>query len=499
MTPQLFENRPYWALCAIVFVAMLLRTANGVWGGDFWEHAAVIRELMAHPTEPTHPLIATNAPNAFITPYSVALASVARWFSLSPLGVLSIAGMVNLVLLFFAFEQFVVSVFGSGRTAFYGLLFHLFLWGWQPWAYSGFLHFGSLGYVLPYPSTLAIAFVFLGLALTSTYLERPRLVLLLGLFGFSGFVLLVHALSALVLVAGQGSLIVAQLGDRPRRTVALGLHLAATFCVAFGAAAFWPYFPFLELMAENAAFHDSNPEMYQAVLARVFPTLVGLLALWWRFRANRFDAMTIMFISLSAIYGFGWVSGLWTYGRVLAFMVLILHLVMADWLAKRGDKLAASTASVRRWLAAGAVVMAIFAAVNFRDALRFVLPVTPKNYTRYLFLEEHVGQYDIVMADARTSWYVPPFGGKVVAGRSMAFISDRDKRLADVWRFFSIEATAAERRAMLERYDVDYLLLNKSNRAVTEAIRAEAAEWGWLVYSDENFELLQLFDRKRVE
>jgi hypothetical protein len=150
---------------------------------------------------------------------------------------------------------------------------------------------------------------------------------------------------------------------------------------------------------------------------------------------------------------------------------------------------------VRRWLIAGAVAVAIFAGANFLYALRFVLPVAPKNYARYLFLAEHVGPYDIVMADVNTSWFVPPFGGKVVAGRSMAFIPDRNQRFENVERFFNLEATAEERRAMLERYDVDYLLLNKSNRDVTEAIRTDAAEWGRPVYSDANFELLKLSDR----
>jgi len=489
------ENRSYWTLCGILFVAMLMRTTSGVWGGDFWEHVAVIRELVTHPTQPTHPLIATNAPNAFMTPYSVTLAAFARWFSLSPIAVLSAAGMVNLLFLFFAFERFVVSVFGPGRTVFYGLLLHVFLWGWQPWEYSGFLHFSALGYVLPYPSTLAIAFVFYGLALTNSYLDTRRLVPLLGLFGLSVSILLIHPLSALLLVVGQGSLIVARLRDQPRRTIELGLHLAATFCAAFGAAAFWPFFPFLDLLSENSAFHVSNPEMYQGVLMKVFPALLGLVPLWSRWRANRFDAIAIMFAFFSAIYVLGWVSGLWTYGRVLAFMILILHLLMAEWLVKRQTKSAFPSGRTSTWLKAAAVIMAIFAAVNFRYAIRYMFPVIPKNYARYLFLADHIGQYDIVMADARASWYVPPFGGKVVASRSMAFIPDREQRLTDVWRFFSTEASPEERRAMLKRYDVDYLLLNKFNRAVTEKIRDEAAEWARPVYSDANFELLKVLDR----
>jgi hypothetical protein len=473
---------------------MWLRTANGVWGGDFWEHAAVVRELMTHPTTPVHPLIATDAPNAFVTPYSVTLAAFARWFSLDPIGVLSIAGMLNLVLLCVTFERFVMSVVENGRTAFYGLLFHFFLWGWRPWEYSGFLHFGSLPYVLPYPSTIAIACVFAAWTLTHALLKRPRPALFLALFGLSAFVLLVHALSAVILVAGQGALIIAQIPEQPRRTVALGVSLAATFAAAVGAATFWPFYPFWDLLTDNAAFHDSNPEMYENVLARTFPAMVGLSALWMRFRANRFDPLAILFVLLTTIYIGGWFTGQWTYGRVLSFMVLLLHLAMAGWFAKWREEKREPSRPLTKWLAAAAIAMAIFAAINFREAVVYLLPATRNNYDQYQFLTKHVGQYDVVMTDSRTGWFVPPFGGKVIAGRSMAFISDREQRRADIRQFFSLDASLEERLALLARYDVDYLLLNRgSQQAAIPEIRTAASEWGQRVYSDAKFELWKSF------
>jgi hypothetical protein len=341
---------------------------------------------------------------------------------------------------------------------------------------------------------MAIACVFFAYSLTIAYLDRPRIAVLLSLFGLSVFVLLIHSLSALLLVAGQGSLILSRLQDNPMQTVARGLHQAAAFSAAFAFAALWPYFPFLELLTENASFHDSNPEMYEGILLRTFPALLGLPALWLRFRANRFDPLSIMFAALTAVYALGWLSERWTYGRVLAFMVLVLQLALADWLARRCPRPAALTVGLSRRLAIAGVAVAIFAAANFRDALHHVLPGTPNSYDRYLFLEEKIGQYDVVLADVRTSWHVPPFGGKVVACRSMAFILDREERLVDVERFFSQEASPQERQFLLDKYKVEYLLLNKSNHSVTTAIRAATAEWGRPIYSDANFELLRVND-----
>ena len=44
------------------------------------------------------------------------------------------------------------------------LLFLLFLWGSDPWTFSGFFHLRSLSLVLPYPSTFATALALAALA-----------------------------------------------------------------------------------------------------------------------------------------------------------------------------------------------------------------------------------------------------------------------------------------------------------------------------------------------
>ena len=133
---QLDRHR-FLALGGLVFALMLSRTRNGEWGGDFWEHAAAVRELARAPFDPSHPLFALDVPHLDFAPYALALALVAKIARIEVVLTLEIAGMVNLLLLLIGLRLF-VRVFSERRTApFYALLFLLLLYGWSPWVASG--------------------------------------------------------------------------------------------------------------------------------------------------------------------------------------------------------------------------------------------------------------------------------------------------------------------------------------------------------------------------
>ena len=47
----------YALLALVVLVLTGIQTLNGQWSTDMWEHVAVVRELIAHPFDPSHPLV----------------------------------------------------------------------------------------------------------------------------------------------------------------------------------------------------------------------------------------------------------------------------------------------------------------------------------------------------------------------------------------------------------------------------------------------------------
>ena len=79
-------------LCSILFVLMVLQAINGQWGGDFWEHAAVVRELATHPFSPKHPILLLDAPHSFYSPYALGIALVSRTTGLDSVTTLSAGG-----------------------------------------------------------------------------------------------------------------------------------------------------------------------------------------------------------------------------------------------------------------------------------------------------------------------------------------------------------------------------------------------------------------------
>jgi hypothetical protein len=70
----------------------------------------------------------------------------------------------------------------------------------------------------------------------------------------------------------------------------------------------------------------------------------------------------------------------------------------------------------------------------------------------FRFLEEHHDDYPVVIADVYTSLEVPAFGSRTVAFARVQPFVDTNERSADLGRFFSPDATEADRRAIIRRY-----------------------------------------------
>ena len=86
-------------------------------------------------------------------------------------------------------------------------------------------------------------------------------------------------------------------------------------------------------------------------------------------------------------------------------------------------------------------------------------------------LAHAVGQYDVVFSDLDTSWKIPAFSGKVIASYNpVHWVGDMDKRRSDTHKFFAAETVYDERIAILKRYNVDYLLVDKKIPSLMIAI-----------------------------
>lgn len=494
LTSWLMKFR-FAVLCFFVFGVMCLHTRNGQWFGDFWEHSAVVRELATHILHPSHPQLLLDAPHAFYSPYTVMVALLARALHWDALGALSIMGLVNLGLLFFGLRLFVFSIVPKHRsaTAFYTLLLTLFWWGSSAWwgGFSGFFHIGNIGFVLPYPSTFATAITLAAIGMNRRRIETKRQICLVPIFLIAVIVLISHPIAFLFLIVGVVSQSCAERHSVPSQVILTGIILGLAFLVA----TYWPYFPVLNLlMGESAVYHFSNRAMYHQVTTRIWPALIGVPLVIATIKSNRRHPLVLMLVLLVGIYGYGAVSDRYSYGRVLSYIVLLLHIIMAEHVSMLESTLQEvhGSSGFRRLIVCATVtVMAVILSfkplkITLWEALRERSPT----YKNYLFLSRFTGQYEVVLGDIIASWMVPTFGGKIVAAaHPLAFVPDHDARRRDLDRFFNRATGLEERQQIIQKYKANYLLLRKSKG---QHLQRPFMPQGQIVFENESFVLISL-------
>ena len=485
----------YPALASLVLAGVALHASHGHWIGDFWEHSAVVRELATHPAHPRHPLLLVDAPHAFANPYALVVAMLCRLIGASSVIALTVASLVNLVLIFLALRVFVrrLAPVHAEATSFYLLLFMLLLWGPDAWQFSGFYHVNVLSHALAYPSACAFWVSLLLLVLNAKRVAGGTARLLLATIPMSAFVLLVHPPAFLFAATG---LLAMTIDARERWLQAL--IALASLAAAVGLALLWPYFPLWKLLTgASEPFNVNNAAMYTQPLLRTFPALLGIPLLIVEARRTRRWSLPIWGAMLFAMYVFGFVSGEYNYGRVIFFLVFLLQLEIARFVAQFESRRA--TAGVKgAWPLTTAATVAACMLLSAPALLSTARDTIwgQRSDAGYAFLGGEVGQYDVMMADPSTGWIAASFGGKLVSAQHpLAFVSqdEQQARRAAVRAFFDPATTQAERGQLLTRYRVSYVLVpRRSEHDSSAAAERLLRQFGTLAHEDDRFLLVHV-------
>jgi hypothetical protein len=250
------------------------------------------------------------------------------------------------------------------------------------------------------------------------------------------------------------------------------------------------------LLGESRVYDAENYGIYLQRVSLAI-TLLGLPFIFIRLRRNWRDPLGILFLLLAAAYLIGYFTQRWSYGRVVADIVLVLDIALAAALAELETRLSKGKYALRGpWLLTGAVLLSclIFSyRTVLTPALENARPGQQPSYLDYEFLSRYTGQYDVVLSDLDTSWYIPTFGGKIVATKHpVAFIPDYQQRMTDLKTFFSDQSDAVSREQIAGRYHAKYLLLNKRKTPQWQEIAAPFLETGKMVFENDHFALVQL-------
>lgn len=452
---------------------------------DAGQHAAVIERLRASLLDPAHPTAdMPGAGSPYYSPYALAQGVFARLTGLSGWAVLKLAGPLNLVVLLTGLGRFVRVLTPRPWAPVLALAAMTLLWGTERAWWSGYLGLMSMTGNLAYPSSFAIGLTFWAWALTGSRARGGTgAVRYVGpgghrsVWGYAalgalyGLVLLVHPITAVATATGAVALVA---GWQRDWCPAVAGRWAVTGAVALAVAVAWPYYDVLAL-AGDPGVDFIHRRLYEHIPGHLWLALLGVPALVARARRSARDPLVLMFALECLVVAYGWVSGHYTYGRILGLTLVPLQFALAVELAAPRPWRRA-----RRLLGAGAVAGACAGFLTVQAGAvvpRALDPVgfdQPPRWPGYAWAARHIPPGEVVITDGY-------YAGHAIAGYGPNLAApawpdpalderERARRAADVRAYLDPASTRAVRETVARRYDVRWLLLTKWRRAPEEAV-----------------------------
>ncbi|MER6623793.1 hypothetical protein [Streptomyces sp. NPDC000931] len=447
---------------------------------DAGQHAAVVERLrddLLNPRHPTADLPGAGSPS--YSPFALAQGVAARLTGLGGWEVLKLTGPLNLLVLLTGIGRFVRVLTPRPWAPVLALGAMTLLWGVERAWWSGYLNLMSMTGNLAYPSAFATGLVFWAWALTGARARNAGAVRYVGPGGLRpvsgyaalgalyGLVLLVHPITAVAAALGAAALVA---GWQRRWGAAVAGRWAVTGAVALLTAACWPYFDVFAPAGDDSvdALHR---RLYLDLGGRFGLALLGLPALWLRARrASWRDPLVLMFVLDCLVVAYGWVSGHYTYGRILGLTLVPPQFALAVelaasrpwpvWRRLLGGAAAAGACVAFLTVHAGAVVPAGFE--------------RPPDWPSYDWAARYVGPGEVVITDGYHAVHAIAGYGPNLAAPAWpdASLEERERlrRAADVRAYLDPGSTRAERAAVVRRYHARWLLLTPAQRVPEEAV-----------------------------
>ncbi|QNP72379.1 hypothetical protein IAG44_25130 [Streptomyces roseirectus] len=481
---RVWRPTPYQVAGFVFFLVMTLACWRVPPCCDAGQHAAVIERLRANLLEPRHPTAdLPGAGSPYYSPYALTQAVFARLTGLTGWEVLRLAAPVNLLVLLTGIGRLVRVLTARPWAPVLALAALTLLWGTERAWWSGYLGLMSMTGTLPYPSAFAAGLTFWAWALTGARardVRRVRFVGPRGTRGFTGYavlgalygvILLVHPITAVAAFLGGAAFVLGW--ERGPLAGALA-RWATALCAAVAVAAVWPYFDVFAL-AGDTGVDGMHKRLYRDLWGHFWLALLGLPALWARARRSARDPLVLLFVLECAVVAYGWVSGHYTYGRVLGLTLVPLQFALAVALAAprpwgAGRRVLAGCAAVAACLGlwtvqAGAVVPRALDPVGFAQ---------PPDWPSYDWAARHIRPGEVVITDGYHAVHaIAGYGANLAAPAWPDAALDaraREARLADVRAYLAPSSGLAERAALGRRYRVRWLLLTRWHPVPEEAV-----------------------------
>ena len=478
----------FWIIgvALIAYVALCTANRDRHLQTDAWEHHRVLIALTEKLWEPGNPTYASSEPSVRYSPYFVILASLCQTTGFDPYDALSMAAVLNTILMLIGLRM-LLGQFGKSEVAGAALVVMVSLYGGAP-GYANSYALADLPWHQVNPSAFSFALTLIIWALFKMAADGRAWAKCLGVTLLSTWAMLDHPMTGAFCLLG---LFVFAATDEPGRRrqrllQAVGVSLGvASLCLL------WPWYSF-----RTALLWKGDREFwFNAAILRVqltewcAPALLAIaFVLPWRsqplVRSCLVGALLMFALSVLAF-----VIKSPTLARLLLPGMVFLHVPIAifvhdarllrlsSWPERLRGLLSYDRAT--QAIAAGQVVLAVgmlycllpqlydIAIKPYlgRPHLERLLnrpEKTPSPRTTLTPLTEPVRPGDVVLTDPITSWHVPSVcRGRIVAAIHFElFVPNQAQRMQDLNRFFSA-TTNADRRAIVSKYDVRWILLDR--------------------------------------
>ena len=442
---------------------------------DYWEHRAIVGEVIRHGTTLTDPIYGENATSRQFTPWSLALGLLGRWTGMNVDHALETGAMLVAVLFVYGTWDFARNYF---RDRWAPALFLAVLccgWGFLPLIWTGFYSLRSQFHSDYYPASVVFALTLVCWAQVIRLLRSPRLrpELLLATTAIVAFSFITQPLNALPLIGGGIGLAILDPGiARPRRA-------AVIIAIAVGAVItiLWPYFDPFELggpgLARGKETFNNFGFFFSPlfIIAEGWPALLSVLFIKGQSDRPEYRIGILALLLTSLAFMIGMTTGISVTHRLLAYVFLAGHLILTrgllDLIAGRPDTLSVtvSPATLRK---AGTFGLCYVAWQVLLGVGQLIWPWSLSNYPYPLadVAGETARVSDFLPRDAYPIGYssaalvLPTFGFHVaVFPRPMPFSPSDDARQADYQRFFEKRGVSlAERQAIIRRWGATHIV-----------------------------------------
>ncbi len=453
-------------------------------GGDFWEHAAVLKTWMEDIRHPASPHVATMEGSSRYMPFYFLITVLSKLLGLDALKAMGLASVASVAIFLLGIHYFATAYFKEKIAPLYTLLIVLCCWGFA-WNWSNAYQLRNFVYITPYPSFFVFAFSFLIFGCVAKTMDAEVLTLRQAVFlGLSiPMVLLCHPLT------GVFSLFFVFLLTWFRGVASTKFRFFVTVVVAASCLLVetWPYFSTYELVLGKSSgeelswINKAEPNLTRwkrliwghpfyspfGVLLALFPVFIGLvMVVRPKIQLSRWKELPIAALAMLCVYILNMFVNIPLGHRALLLAVLPLHLMIVVGLLNiRQDK--GHILPTFFFTLIVSLNLLLVLQIHSGSRLQSTLEVKRVDFSQSETIPEKLAPIleqieddSVVMTDRLTGWAIPSQKGKIVSRlHQNPLIHDRLRRKYDTRIFFDESTDLGAIKDIVDRYRITHILL----------------------------------------